>query len=30
MAEIFETLGNMASALSGVDDKYKAFRKTID
>jgi hypothetical protein len=28
--EIFDSLGNMASALSGVNDKYKAFRKTID
>jgi hypothetical protein len=30
VAEIFDSLSNMASALSGVDDKYKAFRKTID
>jgi hypothetical protein len=28
--EIFDSLSNMASALSGVDDKYKAFRKTIE
>jgi len=30
MTEIFDTLSNMAAALSGVDDKYKSFRKTID
>jgi hypothetical protein len=30
LTEVFDSLSNMASALSGVDDKYKAFRKTID
>jgi hypothetical protein len=28
--EIFTSLGNIGAALSSVDDKYKAFRKTID
>jgi hypothetical protein len=27
---IFDTLGNMAAALAGVDDGYRKFRKTID
>jgi hypothetical protein len=30
LEEIFEALGNIGTALSGVDDKYKAFRKTVD
>jgi hypothetical protein len=28
--EIVESLANIGTALAGVDDKYKAFRKTID
>jgi hypothetical protein len=28
--EIFTSLSNIGTALSSVDDKYKAFRKTID
>jgi hypothetical protein len=28
--EIVESLANIGTALAGVDDKYKAFRKTVD
>ncbi len=28
--EIVQSLANIGTALAGVDEKYKAFRKTID